>query len=97
METRPCIKFKYVIRIDGHFLKNNAMFWRYSELPDALTDDVVELTKSDMLFDSHSEARAYVDEFVERHKLVKNNSKVEIVHIWTLDEDALDRPFEPYR
>ena len=96
MIDNPFIKYKYAIKIDGHYLKNNAMFWRYLELPDALTDDVVELTKSEMLFDSHQKARAYVDEFVERHLLVKNNSVVEIVPIWTLDEDAFDKPLEPY-
>lgn len=96
MYSNPFIKFKFAIKIDGHYLKNlNAMVWRYTKLSDALTDDVAELIKSKALFDDHQGAQRYVDEFVERHKLVKNNSIVEIVPIRTLDEDSFNKPLEP--
>lgn len=43
MFDNPYIKFKFAIKIDGHYLKSlNAMFWRYTILPEALTDDVEE-------------------------------------------------------
>lgn len=97
MFDNPFIKFKFAIRIDDHYLKNlNAMVWRYTKLPDALTDDVAELIKSEALFDDRQKAQAYVDEFVERHKLVKNNSIVEIIPIRTLDEDSFNKPLEPF-